>query len=294
MFGLIRVLRHLQPDLIHAGPLQQCAFLTALTGFRPLVSMSWGYDLLKDAERNLFWRWATQFTLKRSSVLIADCETVQDKAVRMGMPVSRIIVFPWGVDLDWFSPAERSPKKNGAITLLSTRGWEPIYGVDVIAQAFVRIARQNPALRLILLGQGSQSSHLKEIFLRGGVFDRVEMPGQVGWRNLPRYYHLADLYLSASYVDGSSVSLLEAMACGLPAIVSDIPGNREWIEPGVQGWLFPAGDAEALALAILEAITDQERLNKMGHAARLTAEMRADWKKNSARLNQAYELALRK
>ena len=62
-------------------------------------------------------------------------------------------------------------------------------------------------------------------------------------------YRAADLYLSASHSDGSSVSLMEALGCGLPVLVSDIPGNREWVTDGEQGWLFPDGDDAAAVAA---------------------------------------------
>ena len=75
-----------------------------------------------------------------------------------------------------------------------------------------------------------------------GLEDKVHFAGQVDYVDLPKYYRVAHLYLSASIVDGSSVSLLEAMSCGIPALVSDIPGNREWVVPGRNGWLFPTGD----------------------------------------------------
>src|SRR5512138_3089910 len=64
---LRRVIRETHPDLIHSGPVQSCAFLAALTGFRPLLTMSWGFDLMQDAERNAWWRWATRYTLRRSA-----------------------------------------------------------------------------------------------------------------------------------------------------------------------------------------------------------------------------------
>jgi hypothetical protein len=72
---LRRVLAKHQPDLVHAGPVQRCAFLTALAGFHPLVTMSWGSDLLVGAERGA-GRWAAEFALSRSEVFIADCQTV--------------------------------------------------------------------------------------------------------------------------------------------------------------------------------------------------------------------------
>ena len=65
---------------------------------------------------------------------------------------------------------------------------------------------------------------------------------------------MADLYISPSHVDGSSVSLMEALACGLPCLVSDIPANQEWVREGENGWLFPDGDDERLAGKILAAV----------------------------------------
>ncbi len=288
---LRRVLSEIQPDLVHAGPIQRSAFLVALSGYQPLVSMSWGYDLIQDAQRNPLWRWATRYTLRRSAVMIGDCDTIRQLAVAHGIPGERVVTFPWGVDLERFSPG--SPPGNAeTFTLLSTRGWEPIYGADIIAQAFVLVARQRPELRLLMLGGGSQANLLRKIFERGGVEDQVGFPGQVPQVELPRYYRMCDVYLSASHSDGTSISLLEAMACGRPVIVSDIPGNREWVIPGKNGWLFADGNPAALAQAILQAVEHRSQLAEMGRASRQIAEARADWKANFQRLLQAYQLAL--
>ena len=294
---LKRVLRQVQPDLIHAGPIQRCALLTALSGFKPLVSMSWGYDLIQDARRNVVWRWATRYTLKRSAVLVGDSEIVRQLAIQHGMPPERIITFPWGVDLERYNVPKFERSNVDTFTLLSTRGWEPIYGVDIIAKAFVRAARQlkenyGPELRLVMLGNGSQAGMLRRIFHEAGLLEQVTLPGQVSNADLPRYYQMADLYLSASHSDGSSISLLEALACGLPALVSDIPGNREWVTPGETGWWFPDGDVNALTQAILDAVARRDRLTEMGRRARWLAELRADWGKNFRELEKAYQLAV--
>ena len=249
LVDLRRVIRKVNPDLVHAGPLQTCGLLAALTGFHPLVSMSWGYDLLIDADRNPFYHWATRFTLSRSDVMVGDCSTIRRRAASFGMPEDRIVTFPWGIDLDHFMPEYRQRAGDGGprevsssgsgetFTILSTRGWEPIYGVDVIARAFVIAAQEAqvrglPKLRLLMLGSGSQGDLLRQVFVQGNVLDQVSFPGQVGYDDLPGYYRSADLYLSASHSDGTSISLLEAMACGVPALVSDIPGNREWVACG--------------------------------------------------------------
>jgi len=295
--GLKKVLRDIQPDLVHAGPVHSVAFLAALSGFQPLVTMSWGSDLLLDAQRSSFLRGITRFVFRRSSVLLADCFAVRDRALQFGFPVGRVVVFPWGVDLDHFSPgAELALRRSIGwlqdFVVLHTRSWEPVYGVDVFARAFISAAGQRADLKLIMLAGGSMENELQYIFSAAGMQDRVKFPGQVGYHELPSYYRSADLYVSASPSDGSSISLLEAMACGLPALVSDIPANHEWVMPGQNGWHFPDGDGNVLAQLMLAAAGARSQLAAMGRAARRTTELRADWTNNTELLLAAYQLAL--
>ena len=302
---LKRVIRAYQPDIIHAGPLQTSAFLVALAGFQPLVSMSWGYDLLFDAERNFWWRWATQYALKHSAVMVGDCATIRQKAIACGMPDKRIVTFPWGIDINYFRPFSPGFQSSSlcshlgwgkeTFVIISTRNWSPMYGVEELARAFVYTAHQRPELRLLMLGDGPQAALIRQIFTEGGVLNRVHFPGQVKQPDLPDYYRAANLYISTSHSDGTSISLLEAMACGCPVLVSDIPGNREWVvesETNPVGWLFPDGDIPALAEAISRCVEQRERLSETGKAARLLVEQRGDWAKNFPRLLQAYEMAI--
>jgi glycosyltransferase involved in cell wall biosynthesis len=293
------VLRNVQPDVLHAGPIQTVGLLAALSGFQPIVAMSWGSDLLRDAERNNMYRWVTRFVLKHSSVLVGDCSAVRQKSKDFGVPDDRIVTFPWGVDLQQFSPGEEGSLRaragwEDAFVLLHTRSWEPIYGVDILVRAFIAAAQENPDLRTFLLGGGSLAGKVHAMFERAGMLDRVSFSGQVSHKDLPGYYRAADLYVSASHSDGSSVSLMEALASGLPALVSDIPGNREWVVPGEHGWWFPDGDADALAQGILQAVDQRERLSVIGRAARNLAEQRANWNENFQHLLKAYEMALAK
>ena len=293
--SLRRVIKRIKPDLIHAGPIQTCAFIAILTGFRPILTMSWGYDLLQDADHNRWYSQITGYVLRNSTFFISDALVTRDRALAYGMNPTRTVIFPWGIDLQRFTPKDWSSKKadkrttDASFTVFCNRSWEPIYGIDVLARAFVHAAQDRTGLSLMLLGGGSQGARIRQILLNGGVLDRVTFPGQVSQTELPRWYHWADVYVSPSHVDGSSVSLMEALASGLPCLVSDIPGNREWITERENGWLFPDGDADALATKILQIMDQRETLPKIGSAARAVAEERADWTKNSAKLMQAYQ-----
>jgi len=293
---LRRVIKEIRPELIHAGPVPITAFLAALTGFKPLVSMSWGSDLLLESRRSRITEWKSRFTLKRTTVLLGDCFAVQDRAVELGFPVERTILFPWGVDIHHFTPGMDSQLRQelgwrDCFVLLSLRSWEPVYGVDLIVRSFFKSLQAVPQLRLILLGQGSQAAAIKSIIKANGLEDRVYLGSNVINEDLPDWYRAADLYISASLSDGSSVSLMESLSCGLPVLVSDIPGNREWITPGEQGWLFRSGDENDLVEGICNSFALKDRLEEMGKSCRHLALQRADESKNFQKLLEAYELA---
>ncbi len=188
MAGLRKVIRDFNPDLIQAGPIQRSAFLAALSGFRPLVTMSWGYDLLHDVNNSHAWEWATRYTLQRSAAMIGDCNTIRNLAIQYGMAPERIVTFPWGANIRKYSPVaskaqvsvrQRLGWDENAFVLLSTRSWAPLYGVDDLARAFVKVARQRPELRLFMLGNGPLAPTIRRIFQQSSVSDQVHFPGQV-------------------------------------------------------------------------------------------------------------------
>lgn len=289
VLDLKRVIRDLKPDLVHAGPIQTCAFLAVLTGFRPILTMSWGFDLMDDVHKSRWMEQVTKYVLRNTQYFISDANVTRDKAVVYGMNPERTVVFPWGVDLQHYSQKTFEPSNLPTFTLFCNRSWEPRYGVDVLAKAFVKVTANRPEVGLMLLGGGSQGAALRQILMNGGALDRVHFGGHISQKDLPNWYHQADLYISPSHVDGSSVSLMEALACGLPCLVSDIPANKEWVTDGENGWLFRDGDANDLAAKILRAIEKRDTLAAMGRNSRSVAESRADWKKNAATLLRTYE-----
>lgn len=293
------VISKIKPDLVHAGPLTTAGYLAAKAGFHPLVQMSWGSDILLEAKNSALARRRVQATLHEADVLIADCAAVSDAAVKLGFPRKRIVTFPWGVDLKRFNPRGRNGglrKRLGwqkAFVLLHVRSWESLYGVEVVLRAFLRAAGKEPRLRLLMPGTGSLEPRLKKMVQKSGLRGRIHFPGLIAQKDLPAYYGAADLYVSASKSDGSSVSLMEALASGLPALVSDIPGNREWVRPGKEGWLFALNDQRDLVDKIVTVVDRPIMLQKMAKQARATAVRRADWARNKKELFRAYRLALK-
>ena len=290
------VLDKIRPDLVHAGPVQSCGFMTALANFHPFLVMSWGSDILVEADRDEGWRWITRYTLEHSDMLLCDSQAVRKKVQQLvSYPDEQIVQFPWGIDLRKFSlgagPKSQRPLGwDNNFVVLSTRSWEQIYGIDALLAAFHRAHTENSDLRLILLGTGSLAPTIQQFIVNYNLQDVVQQPGMVLHEQLPDYFRAADLYLTCAYSDGASISLLEAMATGLPVVVTDNPGNREWVTPGENGWLAPPGDSGAFAVSILHSadLSSSERQRISANNRRL-AEKRANWDINFAKLLAGYD-----
>lgn len=300
LLDLRRIRRELQPDLIHAGPVQTCGLLVALSGFKPFLLMSWGSDILaKPGQSVLSWL-ITVFTIRRAGMIACDCLAVRDRIMALAKyPEDRIVVFPWGVDLNQFHSAPSRLALRSKLgwqnkkIVVWTRSLEKIYGVGVFLEAVRRISAVKPDVRFVMLGEGTLRPQVEDFITRHNLKKVIYLAGRVAHDLLPHYFNEADVYASCSYSDGSSVSLLEAMACQLPVVVTDLPANREWVKPGVNGWLTEPGNAKALATALLDALADEERRKSMGEANALVIKERADWDKNFPLLLAAYERLMR-
>ena len=286
-----------KPDVIHAGPLHTNGYLAAKSGFRPLVMMSWGWDVLWSAQRSELDRRRIVTALRSADAVITDCAPVSRAVIKLGVTGSKVVSFPWGVDLMKFRPGKESNDLRRGLNwqdkfvVLHLRKLEKLYDPETAAKAFVRAVKTNPDIRLLMPGAGALENKLRYLFQKKGLSNRVYMPGSVDQELLPDYYQTADLYLSCSKSDGSSVSLMEAMACGVPALVSDILGNREWVRPGKHGWLVDVGNEGEFAKKILFAASRRKDLVKMGKAARIVAEKKANWDHNQKSLIRAYQMA---
>ncbi len=291
------VLEELQPALVHAGPIQSAGYLAALADFHPMLLMSWGSDLLAEAERNCEWKQATEFALQKADAFFCDCDTVRKRANSFRVfSDSEVVQFPWGVKQGVFSPvgplppSDRFTRKAGTTTFIYTRSYDPLYGTDVLLDAFLRARSANHSLRLLLLGSGSQSQSIRSYVQAHDLNDAVSLMGPQPTEELPMWFRAADAYIGCARSDGTSISLLEAMATGLPVVVTDIPSNREWVTEPENGWLAPAGSPEGVADKMLQVanLTAQERRTISERNQRVVAE-RADWDQNFPRLLAMYE-----
>ncbi|MFV1966043.1 MAG: glycosyltransferase family 4 protein [Pirellulaceae bacterium] len=286
--------RSVAPDIVVAGPLQSCGALVAFSGFQPWIAMSWGSDILVDAKTSRGFDALTRFVLQHADAALGDCRAVED-AIRgyAKMTVGELVTFPWGIDLNQFSRRHTAHRvrlsagwSSTDTVFLCTRSMEPIYAVATLVEAFSGLARRHTDFRLVLLGDGSEYQEIQRQIVTLGVEKHVVAPGRVDNDRAVEFFQNADIYVSPALSDGSSISLLEAMGCSLPVVVTNAYGNQEWVKEGINGWLAEPGDAASMEGAMKRALSSRTDWQAIGDANRKQVECLADWRVNSTQLVQ--------
>jgi glycosyltransferase involved in cell wall biosynthesis len=275
---LLSKIQSIQPDLIH-GYLGVPNILTIfLKPFFPSCRMVWG---LRNSEMDLSrydWLRLLSFQLERLLSRFADLIIVNSHAalsdhVKQGFPKERMIVIPNGIDTERFKPASelrlqcRAEWGISANTLLIglVARLDPMKDHQNFLQAAALLTRERQDVSFICVGTGREdyAKKLSRLVDDLGIGDRVIWTG--AYADMPPVYNALDIATSASaYGEGFSNAIGEAMACGVPCVVTDV-GDSAWIV-GDTGVIVPAHKPEALAKAWLSCL-NQDR-NQLGGQAR--------------------------
>ena len=266
-----------------AGPLDTVA--RKLVGLpRPVIGLSWGYDLQQGHSKAVSLDelgWITDL-----DGLVVDSPVTRDLAMSLGLPGERIALIPWGVDLKVFTPD--GPRTTAADhgfaeasrVVLSLRTHDHLYRTGDVIEAFAAAARINRDVVLVMGADGPLTANHVLRVAELGLEDRVRFIGRVDEHALPELLRGADLYVTASETDGTSVTLLQAMSCGIPVAASANPGNEWWIIEGETGREFAVGDVATLA-QLMAAGSD---VSPHTAAALALVGRQGDWSRNRLKL----------
>jgi len=282
-------LNRIRPHLVLGCVATKYGFYSALSGFKPFILIVWGSDILIAPKRFLLFRFMAKFTLKKADAVIVDSEVQKNAAIQLGCNPRKILKFPW-FDLDEVRVKtcrnkireELGWRKNPIIICL--RRHDLIWGVQYFIEAIPQVVSVLPESRFLILGKGQLSDRFKHRVKELKMQKYVKFLGQVSREDVIAYLNAADVYVSTSLSDGTSASLLEAMALGVAPIVTNISGNTEWIRNGWSGYLVPVKDSQRLAEGIVLLIKNKELRQKISQNAQKTAKTNVDWLKNSKAL----------
>jgi glycosyltransferase involved in cell wall biosynthesis len=218
-----------------------------------------------------------------ADLVITCSEYAKATYVAAGVPERKIAAIPLGVDLDLFFPQSGKAPRS-VPTLLFVGATSHRKGIDLLCQALCNIADRGREVELLVVGPASDNhSWVQKAEPRG----RVHYRGSLSQDALADEYRAADCLVLPSRHDSFGMVVAEALACGVPAIVSSEVGAKALIKDGVSGWIVPAGDVEALEKRIEWCVDNIDQVRSMSSHARVAAE-KAGWVAYRKRIHEVF------
>ena len=216
---------------------------------KPVVITARGTDI-NLIPRHPLPRAMIRYAARKAHGIIAVSQALKDALIALGLPGERVRVLRNGVDLEMFSPRERTLARSqlgvAGPTLLSVGHLIERKGHDLVISALTSL----PDFQLMIAGEGPEDGALRRLAIELGVIDRVKFLGRVAHERLAEIYSAADALVLASSREGWPNVLLEAMACGTPVVASNVWGNPEVVRGAASGVLIGERTSVGVAAAV--------------------------------------------
>jgi len=279
----------INPDIVHAVYLSSYGFLGALSGFHPLVISAIGSDILITPNKNKFFGDIVKYTIQKCDLIHAQGVHLIDKLTALGAIPSKIVAFSYGVDFNVISEIKKADRiKREDFSIISTRHLEPKYDVETLVYAVQLVFKKIPSIRVKIFGEGSERKGLQNLVTRLNLDSSVSFSGSQSQMEVIKNLLGAQIYVSTSHSDGSSLSLMEAMACGAFPVVSNIAANQELINHGDNGFLFAPGSFREAAEFIIEALQNPSLCRQAAIINYEKARQMGDMQRNLSGLQEVY------
>jgi glycosyltransferase involved in cell wall biosynthesis len=227
--------------------------------------------------------------LRRADALVADGWAADHLPQMLGRTVERV---PKGVDADRFRPDGSNLRRplglEGERVVIAVGRLVPIKNMRLLVDAMPTVIASIPNAHALVVGEGPEKQMLEQRARELGVASSVTFVGYVRNEQLPAYYRSADVFALSSAFDNSPNVVLEAMACGLPVVCTDVGGVKEFVE-SQGGELVPPGHPTELAGAIIRWLTASERCADAARHNRRAVIDRYSWRASAQRLLAVYE-----
>jgi len=296
---ITRILRKINPDFVHIQAEYYYSPAVIISG-KQYILTSWGTEVLNLPNENTALKTLARITARKSFRITVDAKVLEEIWTQMGVTRNKVEVIPFGVDLNVFNPKADGSHirrklniREDDIVLISTRAlYNHHYDVESFVRAIPLILESNNHVKFIIKGSGPLEGYLQSLAKTLGVSEHVRFVKLVPHHEMANYLAAADIYVSTCFIDTTSVSLLEAMACGLAPITTDIVGNREWIRNGKNGFLFQPRNPVALAEKAAQLIENKGLRETFGEKCSEIAKQKASWKDCVSKMEHIYQSLL--
>jgi len=284
--ALVKLLRQLQPDILHVHYATGYGTLGRLCQFKPLILSVWGSDIFDFPRQSWLHRYLLRKNLQAANQICSTSQVMAMATQALCGNEKPITLTPFGIDTNFFSPRP-SLRDQRFLTIGTVKTLAPKYGIDTLIRAFSQLRQhlltQHPSLaqslRLCIAGDGPQRFELQQLVKQLGLDTITELAGHIPHAQVPDYLNKLDIYVAASRLESESfgVAILEASACGLPVVVSRIGGLPEVVKEGVTGWLVEVDQVEQWVTALLKLIENKNLAQQMGMAGRQYVMEQYEW-----------------
>lgn len=269
IFSLLKSTKLFQPHIIHAHYASSYGLLGALTRFHPYIISVWGSDVYKFPKLNFLFKKILEYNLSKADAISS---TSQSMAQETNKYTSKHIhIIPFGIDTNvFFSNRKRSLFSNNDIVIGTIKSLSKTYGIDTLIKSFALLKNEYPhlPLKLLIVGDGPLKEQYIELSKKLNIFQYTQFIAHVPNNQVPQYLNELDIYVSLSRHESFGVSAIEAMACELPVVLSDIPAFREITHNQLNDLIVPKNNPSATALVLKKLLFNQalrENYGKIGH-----------------------------
>jgi len=284
IYPSLRLAKGLKPDLVHihfALPVGPLGYLIKKVYDIPYIITLHGGGIPGFApERTaLLFTFLLPFTRhiwREASAVVAVSQGLKDLA-HISYPDTEIQVIRNGIDSQQFQPRSQPDLNRGKVAILFVGRLAEQKGLRYLLQTLPLLheSAETP-FELRILGDGPQRQEMESMVERMRLTNLVHFVGWVPSEEVKAYLQDSDIFVLPSLIEGLPISVLEAMACGLPVVTTDTRGNNELVRSGENGFLVPVGDVESLATSLRVLIADLSLRKAMGERGRLVA-AEHDW-----------------
>lgn len=277
--GLHDLVFRLQPDIVHVHYAGMYGLMARWSKVRVDVLSAYGTEVFEVPDRSFIHRRFIKGNLRYAGIVGSTSRYMAGRIQELlpGLPVS---VTPFGVDTSVFK--KFGDRENGdEIRIGTVKKLERKYGIDILIRAFAILKKNRPSanLKLEITGTGSMEVELKNLASGLGIAGDVRFHGLVDHSKVPAMLNRLDVFAAASRYKSESfgVSVIEASACGLPVVVSDIGGLPEVVRNGETGLLVPVENPVVLADTLAFLVDGPHERQKLGAAGRLFVQRHYEW-----------------
>lgn len=286
-----KIYNEFKPDIVHTGYVWQVGILASAADVHPHLSMVWGSDILIEPDRSRLIKYIVKKVMNQCDHIQCDAEIVKKKIIQdYKIKADKITVFPWGIDLNLFKPLDKTECRKKLnldekkFIVIFNRHLEGVYGIKYLLRGFKKFSENKNDVLLMIVSGGTLKKEAEDFIKDNRIADKIKFIGPVPNSELPLYLNASDVYLSTSLSDGTSLSLLEAMACGTGIAVTEIPAILEWVN-SKNGIIIRKKNSDDVSSALEKFYRDD--LKHSGLNRKIINE-RADWEKNYLKLRQIY------